>query len=80
MIMFLIYCPDVCVCICLWGMKQQQQNQNQQQQQQHHRLGGRSETGLEELIMGCTSSNDIKEVTVHQLFDPEFYIYDYTTV
>ncbi|XP_044471262.1 NAC domain-containing protein 75-like isoform X2 [Mangifera indica] len=30
------------------------------QQQQHHKLGGRSASGLEELIMGCTSS-DIKE-------------------
>ncbi|XP_074338357.1 NAC domain-containing protein 75-like isoform X2 [Apium graveolens] len=41
-------------------IQQQQQNQ-QQQQQQNHGLGGRSETGLEELIMGCTSSHDIKE-------------------
>ncbi|KAK3005207.1 hypothetical protein RJ639_015879 [Escallonia herrerae] len=38
----------------------QQQQQHQQQQQQHHKLGGRSASGLEELIMGCTSS-DIKE-------------------
>ncbi|XP_057447265.1 NAC domain-containing protein 75 isoform X2 [Lotus japonicus] len=38
------------------------QNDNfQQQQQQHHKLGGRSASGLEELIMGCTSSStDIK--------------------
>ncbi|XP_073044035.1 NAC domain-containing protein 75-like isoform X3 [Primulina eburnea] len=36
-------------------------NENfQQQQQQHHKLGGRSASGLEELIMGCTST-DIKE-------------------
>jgi len=34
----------------------------QQQQQQHHKLGGRSASGLEELIMGCTST-EIKEVT-----------------
>nr|UBT01621.1 NAC transcription factor 17 [Litchi chinensis] len=34
--------------------------QQQQQQQQHHKLGGRSASGLEELIMGCTST-DIKE-------------------
>ncbi|POO00575.1 NAC domain containing protein [Trema orientale] len=34
----------------------------QQQQQQHHKMGGRSASGLEELIMGCTSStNNIKE-------------------
>ncbi|EOY30591.1 NAC domain containing protein 75 isoform 1 [Theobroma cacao] len=39
---------------------QQQQQQQQQQQHQHHKLGGRSATGLEELIMGCTST-DIKE-------------------
>ncbi|KAK7369878.1 hypothetical protein VNO80_11925 [Phaseolus coccineus] len=37
------------------------QNENfQQQQQHHHKLGGRSASGLEELIMGCTST-DIKE-------------------
>lgn len=41
--------------------QQQQQQHQQQQQQQHHKLGGRSASGLEELIMGCTSSNDIKE-------------------
>ncbi|KAF5481925.1 hypothetical protein F2P56_002535 [Juglans regia] len=41
--------------------QQQQLEQVQQpQQQQHHKLGGRSASGLEELIMGCTSSN-IKE-------------------
>ncbi|XP_057768397.1 NAC domain-containing protein 75-like [Salvia miltiorrhiza] len=38
----------------------QQHQQQQQQQQQHHKLGGRSASGLEELIMGCTST-DIKE-------------------
>ncbi|KAK7245492.1 hypothetical protein RIF29_40338 [Crotalaria pallida] len=37
-----------------------QQNENFQQQQQHHKLGVRSASGLEELIMGCTSA-DIKE-------------------
>ncbi|XP_038889653.1 NAC domain-containing protein 75-like isoform X1 [Benincasa hispida] len=36
------------------------QQQQEQQQQHHHKLGGRSASGLEELIMGCTSSN-IKE-------------------
>ncbi|KAK8595555.1 hypothetical protein V6N13_000262 [Hibiscus sabdariffa] len=40
---------------------QQQQQQQQQQQEQHYKLGGRSASGLEELIMGCTSSSDIKE-------------------
>ncbi|XP_028058691.1 NAC domain-containing protein 75-like isoform X2 [Camellia sinensis] len=34
--------------------------QQQQQQQQHHKMGGRSASGLEELIMGCTST-DMKE-------------------
>ncbi|XP_043718711.1 NAC domain-containing protein 75-like isoform X3 [Telopea speciosissima] len=35
--------------------------QQQQQQQQHHqKLGGRSPSGLEELLIGCTSA-DIKE-------------------
>ncbi|XP_061371258.1 NAC domain-containing protein 75 [Gastrolobium bilobum] len=34
--------------------------QNENFQQQHHKLGGRSASGLEELIMGCTST-DIKE-------------------
>ncbi|GAB4838966.1 hypothetical protein Ancab_028499 [Ancistrocladus abbreviatus] len=39
-----------------------QQQQQQTQQQQHHKLGGRTATGLEEIIMGCTSSSsDIKE-------------------
>lgn len=37
-----------------------QQQQQQHQQQQHHKLEGRSASGLEELIMGCTST-DIKE-------------------
>nr|GMD93406.1 NAC domain-containing protein 75 [Ipomoea batatas] len=39
------------------------QAQQQQQQEEHHKLGGgRSTSGLEELIMGCTSS-DMKEET-----------------
>ncbi|XP_011093660.1 NAC domain-containing protein 73-like isoform X3 [Sesamum indicum] len=32
------------------------QQQQQQQQEQHHKIGGRSASGLEELIMGCTST------------------------
>ncbi|XP_047946088.1 NAC domain-containing protein 75 isoform X1 [Salvia hispanica] len=36
------------------------ENYQQQQQQQHHKIGGRSASGLEELIMGCTST-DMKE-------------------
>ncbi|KAJ1438010.1 NAC domain [Sesbania bispinosa] len=40
----------------------QNQNFHQQQQAEHHKLGGRSASGLEELIMGCTTSTDhIKE-------------------
>ncbi|KAJ8750773.1 hypothetical protein K2173_015954 [Erythroxylum novogranatense] len=40
----------------------QNEIQQQQQQHQHHKLGGdRSTSGLEELIMGCTSSSDMKE-------------------
>ncbi|WVZ15275.1 hypothetical protein V8G54_012841 [Vigna mungo] len=38
----------------------QNENFQQQQQQHHHKLGGRSASGLEELIMGCTST-EIKE-------------------
>lgn len=53
---------------CLSARKHQQQQQ-QQQQQHHHKMGGRSASGLEELIMGCTSSSsDIKEVSIHDLF------------
>ncbi|KAA8523199.1 hypothetical protein F0562_009622 [Nyssa sinensis] len=37
-----------------------QQQQQHMQQQQHHKLGGRSASDLEELIMGCTST-DIKD-------------------
>ncbi|KAE8735411.1 NAC domain-containing protein 73 [Hibiscus syriacus] len=40
---------------------QQRQQHQQQQQQQHYKLGGRSASGLEELIMGCTSSSDNKD-------------------
>jgi hypothetical protein len=34
-------------------------------------MGARSASGLEELIMGCTSTN-VKEVSM-KLFDPEFH-------
>ncbi|KAL6984713.1 hypothetical protein U1Q18_049344 [Sarracenia purpurea var. burkii] len=36
------------------------QNETFQQQQQHHKQGGRSASGLEELIMGCISTDIIK--------------------
>ncbi|CAA2960456.1 NAC domain-containing 73 isoform X1 [Olea europaea subsp. europaea] len=35
--------------------------QNQNFQQQHHKLGRRSASGLEEVIMGCTSTDHFKE-------------------
>ncbi|PIA64576.1 hypothetical protein AQUCO_00100211v1 [Aquilegia coerulea] len=49
----------------------QQQHQLQQQQQQH-KLVGRSGSGLEELLMGCTST-DIKDVSYKSFFDTEIY-------
>ncbi|KAL6585867.1 hypothetical protein OROMI_002511 [Orobanche minor] len=43
------------------NFQQQQQEQEGQQPQQHHnKLSGRSASGLEELIMGCTST-DVKQ-------------------
>ncbi|KAG8367311.1 hypothetical protein BUALT_Bualt16G0059100 [Buddleja alternifolia] len=37
-------------------------NQNfQQQEEEHDKIGGRSASGLEEVIMGCTSSTDTKQ-------------------
>ncbi|KAL0552870.1 hypothetical protein IC582_011998 [Cucumis melo] len=42
----------------------QSESFQQQQQEQHHKLGGRSASGLEELIMGCTSSNIKEESTM----------------
>lgn len=50
----------------------QQQQQQQQHEQQHHKMGVRSASGLEELIMGCTSTNSNKEVSVN-FFDSEFH-------
>ncbi|XP_052183767.1 NAC domain-containing protein 75-like isoform X2 [Diospyros lotus] len=56
------------------SFQQQQQQQEQQLQQHHHKLVGRSASGLEELIMGCTSTDHhIKEVSVFELFDPEIH-------
>ncbi|GMH23776.1 hypothetical protein Nepgr_025619 [Nepenthes gracilis] len=40
------------------------QQQQQQPEEQHHKAGGTSATGLEEIIIGCTSSStDLKEVS-----------------
>ncbi|KAI9119046.1 hypothetical protein K1719_009721 [Acacia pycnantha] len=48
------------------------QNDNfQQQEQQHHKLGGSSASGLEELIMGCTSSTDIKAESSVSVTNPQ---------
>ncbi|XP_057967891.1 NAC domain-containing protein 75-like isoform X2 [Malania oleifera] len=49
-----------------------QQQQQQQQQQQHHKpVGGRSASGLEELIMSCSSTpSDIKEETATNMTNP----------
>lgn len=53
-----------------------QRQQQQQQQQQHHKMGGRSASGLEELIMGCTSSSDIKEESsITNPHEPEWLKY-----
>ncbi|KAI9128692.1 hypothetical protein K1719_000175 [Acacia pycnantha] len=38
--------------------------QNDHFQQQHHKLEGRSASGLEELIMGCTSTNSKEESSI----------------
>ncbi|KAJ9688277.1 hypothetical protein PVL29_014131 [Vitis rotundifolia] len=46
------------------------QQHHQQPQQQHHKLGGRSASGLEELIMGCTST-DIKELQESSITNPQ---------
>ncbi|KAK7251497.1 hypothetical protein RIF29_34761 [Crotalaria pallida] len=40
--------------------------QNANLLQQHHKLGGRSASGLEELIMGCTSTTDTKEFPLQE--------------
>lgn len=66
--------------MCVFGQQSQQQQQ-QQQQQHHHKMGGRSSSGLEELIMGCTSTTDIKEVSFFKTFltprISSLYIYIY---
>ncbi|KAK1365318.1 NAC domain-containing protein [Heracleum sosnowskyi] len=51
-------------------LMQQQQRQQHQQQQQHDRLGGRSVSGLEELIMGCTSSHHNKQESSVPITNP----------
>ncbi|KAG5067676.1 hypothetical protein JHK85_000053 [Glycine max] len=52
------------------------QNENfQQQQQQHHKLGGRSASGLEELIMGCTSTEIKEESSITNAQEAEWLKY-----
>ncbi|KAL4651829.1 hypothetical protein ACB092_01G189500 [Castanea dentata] len=51
------------------------QQQQQQQQQQHHKLGGRSASGLEELIMGCTSTNIKEESSITNPQEAEWLKY-----
>lgn len=46
----------------LFLLKKMKIQQQQHQEQQHHKMGGRTVSGLEELIMGC-SSTDVKEVS-----------------
>lgn len=53
----------------------QHQQQQQPQQQQHHKLGGRSASGLEELIMGCTSSNIKEESSITNPQEAEWLKY-----
>ncbi|GAV62160.1 NAM domain-containing protein [Cephalotus follicularis] len=52
-----------------------QQHQQQQQQQQHHKSGGRSASGLEELIMGCTSTNIKEESSITNPQEAEWLKY-----
>ncbi|KAF7819741.1 NAC domain-containing protein 75-like [Senna tora] len=49
----------------------------QQQQQQHHKLGGRSASGLEELIMGCTSTDIKAESSITNPQEAEWLKYSY---
>ncbi|KAK6944886.1 NAC domain [Dillenia turbinata] len=50
--------------------------QQQQQQHQHHKqLGGRSASGLEELIMGCTSTDIKEESSITNPQEPEWLKY-----
>ncbi|KAI3447066.1 hypothetical protein Pfo_003731 [Paulownia fortunei] len=53
----------------------QQQQQQQQQPQQHHKLGGRSASGLEELIMGCTSTESKEESSMANPQEAEWLKY-----
>uniref|UniRef100_A0A2P2Q9E1 Uncharacterized protein n=1 Tax=Rhizophora mucronata TaxID=61149 RepID=A0A2P2Q9E1_RHIMU len=43
--------------------------------QQHHNLGGRSESGLEELIMGCTPNDNKEESSIANTQEAEWLKY-----
>ncbi|KAG5106376.1 hypothetical protein JHK82_043346 [Glycine max] len=47
------------------------------QHQQHHKLGGRSASGLEELIMGCTSTEIKEESSITNAQEAEWLKYSY---
>nr|ACU20983.1 unknown [Glycine max] len=51
--------------------------QNENFQQQHHKLGGRSASGLEELIMGCTSTEIKEESSITNPQEAEWLEYSY---
>ncbi|KHN40359.1 NAC domain-containing protein 8 [Glycine soja] len=51
--------------------------QNENFQQQHHKLGGRSASGLEELIMGCTSTEIKEESSITNPQEAEWLKYSY---
>lgn len=57
------------------------QNENfqgeQEQQQHHHKMGGRSASGLEEVIMGCTSTDMKGESTMTNPQDAEWLKYSF---
>ncbi|XP_022732159.1 uncharacterized protein LOC111286452 isoform X2 [Durio zibethinus] len=56
-------------------MLQNESFQQQQQQQQHHKLQGRSASGLEELIMGCTSTDTKEESSITNPQEAEWLKY-----
>ena len=50
----------IIVCVYIWNLSALKWKHEQQEgESEHHKMGGRSASGLEELIMGCTSSSSI---------------------
>lgn len=71
---FVLYWNNTVVTVPLYfkfnitkNMQQQHQHQHQQQQPQTQQKLDRRSAGLEELIMGCTSSTSTKGVSVLQV-------------